>query len=301
MIKSDMTEKNIVKLKEYISFIESSLESYNILDESCIPQRNVIDAMNYSLSAGGKRIRPVLTLEFCRVCGKNYTMAKAPACAVEMVHTSSLIHDDLPAMDDDDMRRGRPSCHKAYDEATAILAGDALLVKPFEIIAGDENLSDDIKIKLVHELACSFGTSGVIGGQVIDIENEKRDDVDIDNLKNMCSKKTGALLKCACRMGCISAGAYDMLPYADEYAECTGLAFQIIDDVLDVTSSSEVLGKPIGSDEKQNKTTYVTLLGVENAIHEAEKLTERALKALEKFSDNEFLAELTNMLLSRKN
>ncbi len=296
-----MTEKNKQILKSYAEFIEHNLEEYNKLEENCLSQRSVIDAVNYSLSAGGKRIRPVLTLEFCRVCGKDYHIAKAPACAVEMVHTSSLIHDDLPSMDNDDMRRGKPSCHKAFDEATAILAGDALLVKPFEVISADENLSPDIKTKLVYELSSAFGTSGVIGGQVIDIENEKRDDVDLENLRNMYSKKTGALLKSACRMGCISAGADEMLPYADEYAECMGLAFQIIDDVLDVTSSSEELGKPVGSDEQQNKTTYVKLIGVEKAMQEAEQLTERALKALENFKDNEFLAELTEMLLSRKN
>lgn len=296
-----MTEKNKQILKSYAEFIEHNLEEYNKLEENCLPQRSVIDAVNYSLSAGGKRIRPVLTLEFCRVCGMDYHIAKAPACAVEMVHTSSLIHDDLPSMDNDDMRRGKPSCHKAFNEATAILAGDALLVKPFEVISADEKLSADIKAKLVYELSSAFGTSGVIGGQVIDIENEKRDDVDLENLRNMYSKKTGALLKSACRMGCISAGADEMLPYADEYAECMGLAFQIIDDVLDVTSSSEELGKPVGSDEQQNKTTYVKLIGVEKAMQEAEQLTERALKALENFKDNEFLAELTEMLLSRKN
>ncbi len=295
-----MTEKNLKKFKEYAEFTESALEEYT-REKDILPQKKVTDAVSYSLSAGGKRIRPMLTLEFCRVCGKDYKTAKAPACAVEMVHTSSLIHDDLPAMDNDDMRRGKPSCHKAFDEATAILAGDALLVKPFEIIASDENLEADVKSKLVYELASSFGTSGVIGGQVIDIENEKRNDVDIENLRNMYSKKTGELLKCACRMGCISAEAYDKLPFADEYAECMGLAFQIIDDILDVTGSSEELGKPVGSDEEQNKTTYVTLLGVENAKKEAEKLTEKALEALKNFKDNEFLTELTNMLLSRKN
>ncbi len=296
-----MTEKNKQILKAYAEFIENNLEAYNRLEEKCLPQRSVIDAVNYSLSAGGKRIRPVLTLEFCRLCGADYHIAKAPACAVEMVHTSSLIHDDLPSMDNDDMRRGKPSCHKAFNEATAILAGDALLVKPFEVISADENLSAEIKAKLVYELSSAFGTAGVIGGQVIDIENEKRDDVDLENLRNMYSKKTGALLKSACRMGCISAGADEMLPYADEYAECMGLAFQIIDDVLDVTSSSEELGKPVGSDEQQNKTTYVKLIGVEKAMQEAEQLTKRALKALENFKDNEFLAELTEMLLSRKN
>ena len=256
--------------------------------------------MNYSLSAGGKRIRPVLVLEFCNICGGDYKKAASAACAVEMIHTSSLIHDDLPAMDDDDLRRGRPSCHKAFDEATAILAGDALMVKPFEIMADDSKLSESVRIKLISELSSSFGASGVIGGQMIDIENEKRNDVDILNLENMYSKKTSYLIRSACRMGCIAAQAYDMLPYADRYAQCMGLAFQITDDILDVTSSTEVLGKPVGSDALQNKTTYVTLAGIENAAKEAERLTKLALDALGNFENNEFLTDLTNMLLGRK-
>lgn len=296
-----MTEKNNIRLKEYVSFIENGLKEYNPLEEKDMPQKSVINAMKYSLEAGGKRIRPVLVLEFCRVCGGDFRNAKAPACAIEMVHTSSLIHDDLPAMDNDDLRRGKPSCHRAFGEATAILAGDALLVKPFEIISSAEEISAEARVKLVAELSSSFGTSGVIGGQVIDIENESRNDVDIENLRNMYSKKTGALLRSACRLGCISAEAYDKLPYADEYAECMGLAFQIIDDILDVTSSAEVLGKPIGSDDEQNKTTYVNLVGIDKSMQEAKMLTERALKALENFDDNEFLLELTDMLLKRKN
>lgn len=295
-----MTDKNNQKLKEYVSFIESKLSSYNMLSEADMPQKRVIDAMNYSLSAGGKRIRPVLVLEFCNICGGDYKKAASAACAVEMIHTSSLIHDDLPAMDDDDLRRGRPSCHKAFDEATAILAGDALMVKPFEIMADDSKLSESVRIKLISELSSSFGASGVIGGQMIDIENEKRNDVDILNLENMYSKKTSYLIRSACRMGCIAAQAYDMLPYADRYAQCMGLAFQITDDILDVTSSTEILGKPVGSDALQNKTTYVTLAGIENAAKEAERLTKLALDALGNFENNEFLTDLTNMLLGRK-
>lgn len=295
-----MTDKNNQKLKEYVSFIESRLSSYNMLSEADMPQKRVIDAMNYSLSAGGKRIRPVLVLEFCNICGGDYKKAASAACAVEMIHTSSLIHDDLPAMDDDDLRRGRPSCHKAFDEATAILAGDALMVKPFEIMANARELPESVRIKLISELSSSFGASGVIGGQMIDIENEKRNDVDILNLENMYSKKTSYLIRSACRMGCIAAQAYDMLPYADRYAQCMGLAFQITDDILDVTSSTEVLGKPVGSDALQNKTTYVTLAGIENAAKEAERLTKLALDALGNFENNEFLTDLTNMLLGRK-
>lgn len=295
-----MTDKNNQKLKEYVSFIESGLSSYNMLSEADMPQKRVIDAMNYSLSAGGKRIRPVLVLEFCNICGGDYKKAASAACAVEMIHTSSLIHDDLPAMDDDDLRRGRPSCHKAFDEATAILAGDALMVKPFEIMANALELPESVRIKLISELSSSFGASGVIGGQMIDIENEKRNDVDILNLENMYSKKTSYLIRSACRMGCIAAQAYDMLPYADRYAQCMGLAFQITDDILDVTSSTEVLGKPVGSDALQNKTTYVTLAGIENAAKEAERLTKLALDALGNFENNEFLTDLTNMLLGRK-
>lgn len=290
------------KLREYISFTEENLKKYNSLTSGDESQKNLISAMNYSLEAGGKRIRPVLVCAFCDALGGNYKNTAAPACAIEMIHTFSLIHDDLPAMDNDDFRRGRPSCHKAFGEAMAILAGDALSVLPFEMIADDINLTADQKIKIISVLAKAVGKSGMIGGQVIDMENEQRHDVDEKNLRNMYKKKTGELIAVSCVMGGICAGASErQLEIAAEYAYKVGLAFQIIDDILDVTSSEDVLGKPIGSDEQENKTTFVTLFGIEQARKIAEKITDEAMMLLENLDNNLFLKELTKMLLGRKN
>lgn len=290
------------KLKEYVDYAEKSLKEYNFRTAETEPQKNLIEAMNYSLSAGGKRIRPVLVMAFCEAMGTDYRTAKAPACAIEMIHTFSLIHDDLPAMDDDDLRRGKPSCHKAFGEAIAILAGDALSVLPFEIIADDTELSPEQKIKIISALAKATGKSGMIGGQVIDIENEQRNDVDEENLRNMYRNKTGQLIAVSCIMGCICAGAdEEVINLSAEYGYKLGLAFQIIDDILDVTASTEEIGKPAGSDKEENKTTFVTLYGVEKAQQIADKITAEALECLEKIGNNSFLSELTHTLLKRKN
>lgn len=290
------------KLASYIKIIEADLKKYNNHDASSEAQKNLIDAMNYSLKAGGKRIRPVLVYAFCEALGGDRKRAAAPACAIEMIHTFSLIHDDLPAMDDDDFRRGMPSCHKAYDEATAILAGDALSVLPFEIIADDDALTDREKVEIISRLAKAVGKNGMIGGQVIDMENERRSDVDEENLRNMYRHKTGELIAVSCAMGCICAGADEgIVEAAVEYGYNLGLAFQIIDDILDVTSTTEELGKPVGSDAEENKTTFVTLYGVERAREIADEITQKALKGLEKSGGSEFLRDLTGMLLNRKN
>ena len=224
----------------YVRFIENELEKYSLTGKTGL-QDNVAKAMDYSLEAGGKRIRPVLVLAFCNMCGGDYKKAAAPAAAIEMIHTFSLIHDDLPCMDDDDFRRGKPSCHKQFDEATAVLAGDALAIRPFEIIAKSAELSDTAKIRIIAELANSSGAEGMIGGQIIDIENEKRNVVDEENLHTMYLLKTGKLIKTSCVMGCIAAGADDeKIKYAEKYAECLGMAFQVIDDILDVTGNEQV-------------------------------------------------------------
>ena len=289
------------KLNEYIAFTEDNLRKYNAHSERMTAQKNLIDAMNYSLEAGGKRIRPVLVYAFCNALGGDYKKAAAPAAAIEMIHTFSLIHDDLPAMDNDDYRRGKLSCHKAYGEAMAILAGDALSVQPFEIIANDENLSSEQKVKIISCLAKAVGREGMIGGQVIDMENEERTDVDEDDLRNMYRHKTGQLIAVSCIMGCICAGADDeKIRLAADYGFKLGLAFQIIDDILDVTSTTEELGKPVGSDEEENKTTFVTLYGVEKAREIANAVTDEALGCLEAFGNDEFLVTLTEMMLKRK-
>lgn len=296
-----MEQKYKELMNGYISDIENNLRRYTEDKSGNESQQKLTEAMRYSLEAGGKRIRPVLVTEFCRLCGGTPEMSAAPAAAIEMIHTFSLIHDDLPAMDDDDFRRGRPSCHKAFSEATAILAGDALAVLPFQIIADDSVLDSSIKVRLISDLASATAGAGMIGGQIIDIENEKRDDVDEENLRYMYSLKTGQLIRTACRMGCIAAGADDeKIRLADSYASKLGLAFQIIDDILDVVSTEEELGKPVGSDAENNKTTFVTVMGIEKAKQEADSLTNEALEILDLFPDSEFLKTLTVELLDRR-
>lgn len=290
------------KLAEYTEYTENVLVKYNVHTSETEPQKNLIDAMNYSLEAGGKRIRPVLVYAFCEALGTDYRKATAPACAIEMIHTFSLIHDDLPSMDNDDFRRGKPSCHKAFGEAMAVLAGDALSVLPFGIIADDDYLSPEKKIRIISELAKAVGRDGMIGGQVIDMENETKDNVDEKNLRNMYRCKTGQLIAVSCIMGCICAGAdEEIIKTASEYGFRLGLAFQIIDDILDVTGNAADIGKPVGSDAEENKTTFVTLYGVEKAQEIADKITAEAIECLGRIKNNGFLVELTEMLLKRKN
>lgn len=285
-----------ITLENYIKLVEDKLYSYITGCETA--QGNVIKAMKYSLSAGGKRIRPVLVLEFCRMCGGDIEKALPVACAMEMVHTFSLIHDDLPCMDNDDLRRGKPSCHKAFDEATALLAGDALEIYPIEVIANSQLEAERI-VKIINEISHDIGVFGMIGGQQIDTENEGKP-YTADELLNMYSMKTSALLRAACCSGCIAAGAdNETVAKAAEYAEKLGLAFQIVDDILDVTGDEAVLGKPIGSDKESGKTTYVTIYGLEKAHEMAEKLTNEALEILKNWHDSEFIALLTKKMLDR--
>lgn len=285
-----------ITLENYIKLVEDKLYSYINGEESA--QGRVIKAMKYSLSAGGKRIRPVLVLEFCRMCGGDIEKALPIACAMEMIHTFSLIHDDLPCMDNDDLRRGKPSCHKAFDEATALLAGDALEIYPIELIAGSE-LEPEKIVKIISKITHQVGVFGMIGGQQIDTENEGKPYTS-QALLEMYSLKTSALLKAACCSGCIAAGAdEDTVQNAAMYAEKLGLAFQIVDDILDVTGDEKVFGKPIGSDAESGKTTYVTLYGLEKAHEKAEVLTNEALEILSNWENSDFIKELTKKLLNR--
>ncbi len=289
------------KLRRYMDITEEKLKTFNNYTDENKPQKTLIDAMNYSLSAGGKRVRPVLVYAFCEALGGDIQKAAAPACAIEMVHTFSLIHDDLPEMDNDDMRRGQPSCHKKFDVATALLAGDALAVLPFEIIADAADLSPEQKVLIMSVLANSMGRDGMIGGQVIDMEYENRNDITEDDLRNMYRCKTGQLIAVSCVMGAICADAgNDTLRAAAEYGMRLGLAFQIVDDILDVTSTTEELGKPVGSDEKSHKTTFVTLYGIEKALEIADKSTAEALEWLDGIYGSEFLRDFTEYLLRRK-
>lgn len=288
------------QLERYAAVINRRLDglmgAYN--EENAGAQLICPEAMRYSLSAGGKRIRPVLCLEFARIFDAEEKALDA-ACALEMIHTFSLIHDDLPCMDNDDFRRGKPSCHKQFDEAQALLAGDALENYAFEVIASDDKLSFEQRVKLTRCLSRNVGVMGMIGGQVIDVKNEGSR-LDGESLLKMYSMKTGALIKCACEMGVICAGRDDMLPVAEEYGECLGLAFQIVDDILDITADEKLLGKPVHSDEEQNKSTYPAIFGLEAAKKKAAELTDRAMAAIEKLPDNGFITELTASLLKRQ-
>ena len=288
-----------IKLKEYCSIVEKKLNS--IISRQDLNKQVLFDAMSYSVDAGGKRIRPVLLLEFNRICGGKVEDALPFACAMEMIHTYSLIHDDLPCMDDDDMRRGKPSCHKAFGEANALLAGDALLNLAFETMLSSEvNVSPELKIKAAATIGRFSGAEGMIGGQVIDLQNEGKD-ISEELLLTLYRDKTGGLLRAASTAGVILAGGSEqMINAADSYAEKLGLAFQIIDDILDCIGDEKLLGKPIGSDNKNNKTTFVTFHGIEGAKQAAFKLTQDAVSALDAFNDTTFLTELSDYLCTRK-
>ena len=296
-----MTEQNNLILKTYCEKIEEKLCEYTSDKKSL--QGIIYDAMEYSLMAGGKRLRPVLMLEFCRMCGGNVAEFLDIACTIEMIHTFSLIHDDLPCMDDDDYRRGMPSCHKAFPENIALLAGDALNTLAFEVIANaaiEGRISADKAVMLISVLGKAVGSDGMIGGQVIDLESEGKD-ISLDTLNALQEKKTGALIEAACVMGVILGGKFDKITAAANYAQALGKAFQIVDDILDVTGTFEELGKPIGSDSEQNKNTYVSILGLDRSKEIAEDLTKQALKYLDEFNDNDFVRDLTKSLLTRRN
>ena len=289
-------------IDDYLALINDNLGKY--LPGKDILQKSVIDAMEYSLAAGGKRVRPILTLAFCEACGGYVENALPFACAVEMVHTYSLIHDDLPCMDNDFLRRGRPANHIANGEAMALLAGDALLTRAFEVMLCDET------IKLVGAeaaamaagcLARSIGVLGMIGGQVIDLESEEKNLTQVA-LDKMHSLKTGALITAAAKIGCIAAQANkNEILASQSYANSIGLAFQIMDDILDVTSTSDELGKNVGSDLAAQKSTYVSCMGIEKSKRTVLQLTENAIKSLKVFGDKkEFLQIFAQDLSKRK-
>ena len=260
---------------------------------------DLTEAMEYSLLAGGKRIRPVLTLECCRLCGGEAEAALPFACGVEMVHTYSLIHDDLPAMDDDDLRRGRPTNHKVYGEATAILAGDGLLTAAFETLAG-ARLPAERVAEAVSCLAREAGPEGMVGGQVLDMAGEGRA-LTLGELELLQSLKTGALISAAAELGCIAAGGTEEQRRAVRtYAQCLGRAFQIQDDILDVTGTAEELGKPVGSDRVNEKSTFVSVLGLEESHARVTELTRQAEQALAGFDRPEFLIQLARTLAQRR-
>lgn len=261
----------------------------------------LFESMRYSLLSGGKRIRPFLTMEFCRLFGGDPAAALELGCALEMIHTYSLIHDDLPCMDDDALRRGKPTNHIVFGEAAAVLAGDALLTQAFSVVSAP-TIPTAIVPSAVRLLAESAGTFGMIGGQMLDLRGET-ERLDFEALLEMHAKKTGALIRAACLLGCFSAGITDTddvrYQAAVTYADNIGLAFQVIDDRLDIVGSEEALGKPIGSDKEQGKTTFLTFMTEEQALDYARDLTEQAKNALSLFPEKQTLCDLADYLLNR--
>lgn len=284
--------------KEYKTLIESALNK--VLDSaSSVPQASLAEAMRYSLLAGGKRIRPMLVLEFCRVAGGDIESALPVACAIEMLHTYSLIHDDLPCMDNDDLRRGRPTNHKVYGECVAVLAGDALQAEAFRYILSSQ-LPADRKALCGEILADAVGFDGMCGGQYLDMLGEGKALTE-QELTDINSRKTGALLIAACQMGVAAAGGTRLqMDAAGHYGAAIGMAFQIRDDMLDVLSSTEELGKPIGSDAQENKNTYMALMGEDGCRKTIDRLTMLAKGVLEEaFEDTAFLSDLADQLATR--
>ena len=285
-------------LKERGALVETWLAA--CLDGRDLPPR-LKESMLYSLQAGGKRLRPVLCMSTAAMCGLAPEKVLPFAGAIEMVHTYSLIHDDLPAMDDDDLRRGKPSNHKAFDEATAILAGDGLLTDAFYVMSGLDLPADRV-LAALREFALEAGSSGMVGGQEWDMIFTGMDSISLDQLRLMHAMKTGAILRASCVCGALLAGADDdALKAIGDFGAALGVAFQIADDILDVVSDTETLGKPAGSDEEQGKNTYPKLVGLEKSRELARGYADSAQAALSRFGGQEaaFLAALADYTVNR--
>ncbi len=270
-------------IEEKAGLVNSALDRLLPREEGY--HKNLHSAVRYSVFAGGKRVRPVLVLASCEAAGGRPEDALTTACAFECIHTYSLIHDDLPAMDNDDTRRGKPTCHKAFGEATAILAGDALLTVAFKLIADTKGVDCERLLRVVGELAHGAGYAGMIGGQMVDIESEGRE-IPFPMLEHIHIHKTGALILAAVRCGGIIAGADERRMKAlTQYGEALGLAFQIADDILDIEGTDEELGKPAGSDLRRKKATYPALIGVQESRRLACELVEKGLRSLDLFDE----------------
>lgn len=292
-----------LELLNRIKEIDGIIQTYLPKEEGF--QKTVLSAMNYSILAGGKRIRPILIMESYRLFGgKKEEMVHPFLAAMEMIHTYSLVHDDLPAMDNDEYRRGRKTTHVVYGEAMGILAGDGLLNYAFETACNAFDISDDASLvgKALRILSVKPGIYGMLGGQAVDVESSEQS-ISKDKLDFIYRLKTGALIEGSMMIGAILAGASEQeIKTMEEIAAYVGLAFQMQDDILDVTSTVEVLGKPINSDEKNHKTTYVTLMGIEQTKAEVEQYSKLAIEKLEGFNrEDEFLKELIIYLINREN
>ncbi|MBT1074582.1 polyprenyl synthetase family protein [Geobacter grbiciae] len=290
-------------LKERCAIVDEALER-SLPGEGDLPV-SVHRAMRYSVFAGGKRIRPVLMLAACEAVGGTPDLALPAACAMEMIHTYSLIHDDLPAMDDDDFRRGRPTNHKVFGEAIAILAGDALLTEAFILMSSPEYAAKAGHARIlpvIHEIGICAGSRGMVGGQVVDMESEGKKDIDLATVQYIHTHKTGALMKASVKSGAILGGAEgDALAAMTRYGEAIGLAFQIADDILDIEGTTEQIGKDAGSDEARGKATYPAVMGLADSKRRAQELVDLALEALSPFGEKaEPLREIARYIVSRK-
>lgn len=287
-------------LKEKNDYIETLLNEYMPKEEGY--QQTIMKAMNYSLKAGGKRLRPILTLESCKIVGGKEEDAIPFAMAIEMIHTYSLIHDDLPALDNDDLRRGKPTNHKVFGDGMATLAGDALLNYAFEVMLSSSiNKKDSNKyLKAINEVAKHAGIYGMIGGQVVDVESENKI-IDKDKLDFIHLNKTAAMIVGCMRAGAIIGGATEEeLEKVTKYGKNIGLSFQIVDDILDITGDEEKLGKPIGSDIENHKSTYPSLLGLEKSREIARQLIEEGKSSIDGLSSEiDFLNQLGDYIISR--
>ena len=292
------------ELQQKVEHINNVLEKFLPVEEG--QQRIIFESMNYSVRAGGKRLRPILMEETYHMFGGSSAVIEPFMAAIEMIHTYSLVHDDLPAMDNDEYRRGKKTTHAVYGEAMGILAGDALLNLAYETAAKafDMEVADTRVARAFAVLAKKAGVYGMVGGQVVDVESEKSDDCSItrEKLDFIYRLKTGALIESSMMIGAILAGASsDEVSRVEQIAAKLGLAFQIQDDVLDVTSTLEVLGKPVGSDEKNNKATYVTFEGLDKAVSDVERISKEAEEQLDDLGyDDAFLKELFEYLIHRE-
>lgn len=280
-----MSESSLeVRLNEYQAAVDKALDRW--LPDADQEPGHLHQAMRYAVLSEGKRIRPVLVYAAGEACGVDIEHLSGPACAVEMIHAYSLIHDDLPAMDDDDLRRGRPTCHREFDEATAILAGDALQALAFQVLAQDKEIrvNPEQRLEMINRLALASGSEGMAGGQAIDL-NSVGKSITLPELEKMHLYKTGALIRASVELGGLSSADIQaqQMDSLRKYAHCIGLAFQIQDDILDIEGDTQTLGKPQGSDEARNKPTYPNLLGMAEAKKTARDLLEQAIKSLENF------------------
>ena len=291
-------------LKDRIALVDKALDLYLPKEEER-PQ-SVHKSMRYSIFAGGKRVRPILMLAACEAVGGKIEQAMPAACAMEMIHTYSLIHDDLPAMDDDDFRRGNPTNHKVFGEAIAILAGDALLTEAFKLTS-DPRFAAEVppaaRLAVIHEIATCAGSYGMVGGQVVDMESEGKPDMDLPTVQYIHTHKTGALIKASvvagALLGCADEKQYQAIK---RYGEAAGLAFQIADDILDIEGTTEEIGKDAGSDEARGKATYPAVMGLAAAKQEARSMMDEAMAALEIFgAEADPLREIARYIVERKN